>query len=204
MKTRSLLSLLLFLFSYSGLQAQDEKSPTVEFLNKRRYIFPTTENPHPNTKWPDTLHYNTAYRATLLGSPTIPISFSRVEMKNGSYEVSPTISIGYGYTWFWGQFIFHEDDKIVVDPKVNFGLVADVALQNDFDLKKPAGLFVGGFVGVTAFSLFFGYDVVARSPTLGLGGRIDVYTLSQNSLRPVGKVREVRRHKRAATVITNE
>ena len=28
------------------------------------------------------------------------------------------MGVGLGYTWFWGDFIFNENDKITVDPKV--------------------------------------------------------------------------------------
>src|SRR5437016_536892 len=103
---------ILLIFAASG---QEEKSPIVTFLNKRGYFFPcTTERnliPDSLQRWPDTLYYNTPYKARLLGSPTIPISFSRIEYSKGAYQVTPTISIGYGYTWFNGDFIFNENDK---------------------------------------------------------------------------------------------
>ena len=155
-------------------------------------------------KWPDTLYYNTVYVPRLSGSPTIPISFSRIEYTDGKYQVSPTISIGYGYTWFTGDFIFNENDKILINPKLFFGLVADVGLQSDFSFKKLAGVFAGGFIGFGSFSLFAGYDFISQSPSIGLGGRIDLFTVKQNYLKPFGKVRELRRHKSAAPVILNE
>jgi len=133
-----------------------------------------------------------------LGSPTIPISFSKIELINGKYEVTPTVSIGFGYTWFTGKFIFNENDKITIDPVFFFGLIADAGLSNDFNLRKLTGFFTGGFIGFGAFSLFGGYDYIAQSTTIGLGGRIDLFTLNQNTLKPFGKVRELRKHKRAA------
>ncbi len=204
----------IFLFLFSAIfiakiaNAQEEKSPTVKFLTKRGYTF--TDSTKVNTraeslqKWPDTLYYNTSYRATLLGSPTIPISFSKIELVNGKYQVAPTVSIGYGYTWFTGKFIFNENDKITIDPVFFFGLIADVGLQNDFSLKKLTSIFTGGFIGFGAFSLFGGYDYMSKSPSLGLGGRIDLFTISQNRLKPFGKVHEVRKHKKAAVPISNE
>lgn len=186
---------------------EEEKSPTVRFLLKRGYIFPDSIPVDPenkNKRWPDTLYYNTTYVSRLLGSPTVPISFSRIEYIDGKYEVSPTISIGLGYTWFTGQFIFNENDKVTVDPKLFFGLVGDVGLQNDFSFNKLAGIFAGGFIGFGNFSLFAGYDFITQSPSIGLGGRIDLYTVSQNFLRPIGKVRELRKHKKIATPIANE
>lgn len=187
---------------------QEEKSPIVNFLNKRGYHFPSTINNENIAdslkKWPDTLYYNTVYKAKLFGSPTIPISFSKIEYVNGKYEVSPTISIGYGYTWFFGDFIFNENDKITVDPTFFFGLITEIGLQNDFSLKKLASILTGGFIGFGAFSLFAGYDYITKSPSIGLGGRIDLYTVKQNYLKPIGKIREVRKHKSVSLPIADE
>ncbi len=204
----------IFLFLFSAIcitkisNAQEEKSPTVKFLTKRGYTFTDSTNVINRTqsllKWPDTLYYNTSYRATILGSPTIPISFSKIELVKGQYQVTPAVSIGYGYTWFTGKFIFDENDKIIIDPVFFFGLIADVGLQNNFSLNKLTSIFTGGFIGFGAFSLFAGYDYMSKSPSIGLGGRIDLFTVSQNRLKPFGKVREVRKHKKAALPISNE
>ncbi len=207
---RKSLTLLFFLIVTISLAIaqEDDKSPITRFLVKRNYSFPDSPDkkdiPDSLKKWPDTLYYNTVYKAKLLGSPTIPISFSRIEYINGQYEVSPTISVGYGYTWFFGDFIFNENDKITVDPTFFFGLVADVALQSNFSFNKPTGFFTGGFIGFGAFSLFGGYDFISHSAAIGLGGRVDLYTISQNFFHPIGRVYEVRRHKRIATPIENE
>ncbi len=205
---KKILFTLFFLSAACIVNAQQEKSPIVQFLNKRGYTFPDQRPVKTASdtmqKWPDTLYYNTVYKPQLLGSATIPISFSRIEMIDGKYEVSPTLSIGYGYTWFTGDFIFNENDKITVDPGFFFGLVADVSLQNDFSFNKLAGFFTGGFIGFGDFSLFGGYDFVSGSAALGLGGRIDLYSVKQNALHPIGRVRELRKHKRIATPIENE
>jgi len=205
---RILLFLILAALHTQAQDAQNEKSPIAKFLFKRGYTFPDSTShkivKDSLQKWPHTLYYNTVYVARLLGSPTIPISFSRIEFINGKYEVSPTISIGYGYTWFTGNFIFNENDKITIDPKLFFGVVGDVGLQNNLSFSKLTGIFVGGFIGFGAFSLFAGYDFITASPSVGLGGRIDLYTISQNYLTPIGKVRELRKHKSVAPVIANE
>ena len=147
--------MLSFFVASVAIGQAEGKSPTAKFLDKRGYTFPgDSTDPERLAKWPDTLYYNTTYRAKLLGSPTIPISFNRVEFVDGKYQITPTIGIGYGYTWFFGHFIFSENDKIIVDPTFFFGL--------------------------------------------------DVFTLSQKSLRPIGKVRELRRHKKIAVPISDE
>lgn len=199
---------IIFSLIISSAFAQEEKSPIAHFLNKRGYEFPDTSTtlnvPDSLKKWPDTLYYNTVYKARLLGSPTIPISFSRIEYVDGKYQVSPTISVGYGYTWFLGDFIFNENDKITIDPTFYFGLVSEVGLQNDFSFKKLAGIFTGGFIGFGSFSLFFGYDYISHSASIGLGGRIDLFSIKQIYLKPIGRVREARRHKSVAPMIGNE
>ena len=207
MKSKIFLAPILILF-FSYAHGEEEKSPTALFLYKWGYIFPdsthTHDQPDSLDKWPDTLYFNTVYKSKLLGSPTIPVSFSRIELSGGEYQVTPVISIGYGYTWFTGNFVFTETDKIVVDPRFYFGAVADFALQNDLQLDKLAGFFTGVFVGISSFSLFMGYDFITGSPSVSIGGRIDVYTFRQLSLNPIGKVKEARKHKTGALIIRDE
>ena len=114
-----------------------------------------------------------------MGSVTIPFFFSNIEITKGSFLVSPTVNLGLGYTWFWGDFIFNENDKITVDPKVFFGVMANTGLENGLDLRR-GGLFTGGFIGVSSFTLIFGWDIINQSPSLGVGGRIDFYSISRN------------------------
>ncbi|MEO5572801.1 MAG: hypothetical protein ABIT08_07885 [Bacteroidia bacterium] len=202
---KSLLITAVLLYPILNLNAQGNKSPTYKFLVKRNYTFPDSISTDSlNRKWPDTLYYNTVYRSKVLASPTIPISFSRVVLINGKYEVTPTISIGYGYAWFLGTFYFNETDKISVDPTLYFGLMADISLQNNLSLDKLTGLFTGVFVGLSSFTFFGGYDYITQGPILGIGGRIDLYTLRQSYLKPVGKVWEERPHKTGALPIRNE
>jgi hypothetical protein len=192
----------------SLVYAQEYKNPVVQFLLKRGYTFPDSikqsQLPDSLHKWPDTVFYNTTYRSRLLGSPTIPLSFSRLELVDGKYQLSPTISIGYGYAWFFGTFLFSETDEILVKPKVFFGPIADIALQNNFDFKKLAGVFAGGFIGFGGFNLFGGYDFLANSPSFGIGSRIDIYTIYPKSLKPFGRVKPVRRHKRSSPPVEIE
>jgi hypothetical protein len=207
MRNALLIAAFLFATCFFANAQEKEKSPTVEFLNKRGYSFDRSKIATLKggvKKWPDTLYYNTVYRSKLLGSPTIPISFSKIESVKGRYVVSPTLSIGYGYEWFFGDFIFNETDKIMVEPTFFFGVIADVGIQNDFNLTKPASFFTGIFIGFASFNIFAGYDYLSHSSSIGLGGRFDVYTFHQNSLKPFGKVEEKRRHKTGTIPIRNE
>ena len=208
---KNLIRFIFFSFLTIGTSlahGQEGKSPIVKFLIKRGYEFPDTARKIGKCdslkKWPDTLYYNTVYKATLLGSPTIPIPVSSVEYIGGQYIVSPTVSIGYGYTWFFGDFIFNENDKITVDPTFFFGVITDAALQNNFRLNKIAGFTTDLFIGVGPLSLFAGYDFINHSASIGLGSRLDLYTLSQLRLKPIEKVRSVRKHKKLARPIENE
>jgi hypothetical protein len=205
------LSISFCLFIILSATGQDifnpDKRPIPNFLIKRGYIFPDSLRGKAltgNRQWPDTLYYNTVYKSKLLGSLTIPISFSNIELNHGNYVVSPTISLGIGYTWFFGDFIFNENDKITVDPTFYFGLITNAGLENNFSFNKLASFFTGGFIGVGAFTLFAGYDIINKSPSLGVGGRIDFYTVSQKFLHVIGKVHEVRKHKSIAPKITGE
>jgi hypothetical protein len=198
-KILSILFLLISLFAVG----QDSISPINQFLLRKGYEFPdsTPTKKSTNWQWPDTLYYNTSYKSTLLGSITIPFLSSNIEIAKGIYSVTPAVNIGIGYTWFWGSFIFNEDDKITVDPKAFFGLVVNTGLQNGLNLKA-GGLFISGFIGLGPFTLLFGYDIINRSPSLGIGGRIDLYTISQKYLHILGKVHPVRKPRKIAPMIT--
>jgi len=202
------LLLILFLFIIATIAAQEKASPIVKFLLRRGYTFSDSAkgNKHLDSlkQWPDTLYYNTMYKSALMGSATIPISFSNIEFSNGNYLVSPTVSLGFGYTWFLGDFIFNENDKITVDPTLFFGLIANAGLEDNFSLNKLASFVTGGFIGFGAFTLFGGYDFINKSVAIGIGGRIDFFIISQKYLHIFGKVKEVRRHKKIAQVVTSD
>ena len=209
---KSILVILVLLFTVIASNAQDDsldfKSPTVKFLIKRGYVFRTKAQakniPDSLKKWPDVMYYNTIYKAKRMGSPTIPFSFTKIEYVNGEVEVSPTISIGYGYTWFTGDFMFTDYDKIIVNPKFFYGLIGNIGIQSNFSLKNLANIFMGGFIGIGSYSLFAGYDFIAHSPSIGLGARIDLYTIKQDFLKPFGKVHVLRRPKSFAIKIHYE
>ncbi len=184
--------------------AQDSVSPINTFLLRKGYQFPDSTKKVSNSQWPDTLYYNTPYKGNLLGSLTIPISFSSIEIAKGNYVVSPTVSLGLGYCWFWGDFIFNENDKIAVDPKIYFGVIGNAGLENNFSFNKLASFLAGGFIGVSTFTLFGGYDVINKSPSLGVGGRIDFYNISQKYLHILGKIKPVRKHRKIAPIITKD
>jgi hypothetical protein len=159
---------LLFIFLLwvpSFVIGQEDYGPITKFLLQKGYTFPDSVKKHTTKgrieQWPDTLYYNTVYKSKLMGSLTIPFFFSAIEDKGGTFSVGNTVNIGFGYTWFWGDLIFNEDDKIIIEPKVFFGLMANTGLQNGLNLKK-GGVFSGGFIGVGSFTLIFGYDAVTQ------------------------------------------
>jgi hypothetical protein len=82
--------------------------------------------------------------------------------------------------------------------------MGNIGLQTNLNLSKPAGLFAGGFIGIQALNIFAGYDFLIGSPILGIGARVDLFTLSQNRLKPFGKVVEKKKHKKHAFPILDE
>jgi hypothetical protein len=200
------LSLLSIVVTTTAI-GQETRNPNSTFLDNRGYTFPDSaknKKLHGISLWPDTLYYNTMYKAKLMGSLTIPITFSSIEITNGDAVVSPNVSLGLGYTWFYGSFMFSEDDRITVDPTFFFGVLGDAGIENNFSLNKLAGFFTGGFIGIGAFTLFAGYDIINRYPLVGIGGRVDFFTISQKFLHVFGRIHEVRKHKSIALPITGE
>jgi hypothetical protein len=185
-----------------------ETRPTVTFLQKRGYVFPPpgaapTTAP-PQEKWPEVVYYNTEYKSPLLGSLSIPYSFAKIERNGGKFQVSPVISLGLAYNFFFGDFIFGENDRILTDQSFCFGPMALAGVQNDFNLNKFTSIVTGGFIGLGPISLFFGYDYFTNSFSLEFGQRVDFYLLSQNFLNPIGRVHPVRNPKSTAIPVKYE
>jgi hypothetical protein len=200
-----LLLAAIFLLTVFVTKAQQDKTPLFKFLHKRGYRFLNTNPSKSCDKWCDTLFYNTIYRATLLGSPTIPFSFSSVAFdKKGNYSLNSAIKLGYGYTWFFGDFTFNESDQITIRQAFAFGLEGDFDLQNSFLSGKGTTSFVaGGFIGLQTFSLFLGYDLIQKTSVFGLVTRMDLYTIFPSMLKPFGKVRELSGHRKEAVIVKN-
>jgi hypothetical protein len=147
-----------------------------------------------------------------LGSLTFPFAFTSIEKvvvtnstnntTSSNYEPVSTISLGVGYTWFWGDFVFDkEDDKITVEPKAFFGIYEG---STGSAFNKLAGLYTGGFIGVGSFSVFFGYDAINKNPSIGVGGRFDLYSVSQKHLHILGKIHKASKHKKIEPIISPE
>lgn len=201
-KTLSIIVIVLCAISISC--AQQDKSPLFKFLHKRGYRFAGTDTTGKSDQWPDTIYYNTIYKAPLLGSPTIPFSFSSIDFNSGNFALNSAIKLGYGYTWFLGDFTFNEDDEITIRQSFSFGVDADFDFKNSFLTGRPTSSFVAGaFFGLQTFSLFGGYDFIAKTTTLGIVTRIDIYTIFPQSLKPFGKIKELRGHRKDAEIVKN-
>ena len=191
-----------------GAHGEEAKNPTAAFLEKRGYTFlppnaPQNVSEHEG-KWPEKVYYNTEYKARLLGSPTVPYSFAKIERNNGQFQVSPVISAGLGYTFFFGDFIFQETDKITIDQNFCFGAVALFGVQNNFSLNKLTSIVSAGFIGLGPVALYFGYDYITQSFSLEFGQKIDLFSVAQSLLNPIGRVRPVRTPKPTAIQIAND
>ena len=196
--------IIIILCAISIGYAQQDKSPLFKFLHKRGYRFAGTDTSGKNDQWPDTIYYNTIYKSTLLGSPTIPFSFSSIDLSSGNFALNSAIKIGYGYTWFLGDFTFNENDELTIRQSFSFGFDADFDFKHSFITGRPTSSFVvGGFIGLQTFSLFGGYDFLEKTTTLGIVTRIDIYTIFQPSLKPFGKIRELRGHRKEALIVKN-
>lgn len=202
---KKIFTFLLFLAcSISIINAQQDKSPLFKFLHKRGYRFAGADSLGKNDQWPDTIYYNTIYKAPLLGSPTIPFSFSSIDFNSGNFALNSAIKLGYGYTWFLGDFTFNEDDEVSIRQSFSFGVDADIDFKNSFLTGRPTSSFVvGAFFGLQTFSLFGGYDFLAKTTTLGIVTRIDIYTIFEPSLKPFGRITELRGHRKEAIIVKN-
>jgi hypothetical protein len=146
-------------------------------------------------------------------SATIPYALSKFEYADGKYQVEPVLSVGYGYTWFKGTFVFDEDDNVIISPGLYWGALVNAGIQSNFNVSKLSinpnsiynslgSFFAGGFIGFSSLSIYLGYDFISHGPTVGLGGRVDLYTINNKYLKFLGKVRSVRKHKKIVPPIS--
>jgi hypothetical protein len=216
MKTRMILIFSIWLFPILPLLAQDTNSQENQTASEKflsRYYSISTDTTRElkyfsaiksanDPKWPSTMYYNTEYTAGLFGTPTIPITFNRLQIKDGKAQLGTSISMGVGYTWFFGDFTFLEDGSIKVDHQFLLGIAGDFSIQgspNEAEIKTGATL--GGFLGFKQISLFAGYDFVNKSYPVGIGARLDFFSLSSDKFYPYGTIRPVREPRTDAKII---
>jgi len=71
---------------------------------------------------PEHMYYDMPMRGGLIGTPTIPISFSRLvyDIPSAQWNLVPNLAIGVGYTWMVGNFTITKENLIHVDPVIVF------------------------------------------------------------------------------------
>ncbi|NPV01493.1 MAG: hypothetical protein HPY53_08945 [Brevinematales bacterium] len=177
-------------------EANSKKSEIQEFFehenpeyNKTHIESLTIGTNAQETKWPKVLYYNTPYCGGLLGTPTIPISFSRLVYSPDTKELylEPSFSIGVGYTFFTGEFYFTEDNKININPYFLFGFSLDIGARNESAEKATVfSVTPGAFIGFSSFSLYVGCELMSRQWVLGIGFRLDFFSLDNSRFHVYG------------------
>jgi len=186
---RFVASMLLVLFIVVPATSQDEtkriESDSAKFM-RINGIVPGAKG-FAGSKFPEALYYNIPYYGGLLGSPYIPISFSRViwNITDKNISLEPNLSIGGGYTFFFGDFSFTEDGKIKINPYFLFGPAFNIGFSQETTIKL--NLVLGAFIGFTNISFYGGYDFIENNPVFGLGARFDFFTIDTSSFHVFGK-----------------
>jgi hypothetical protein len=149
------------------------------------------------------MYYNTAYTSPIMGTPSIPVTFNRIDYKDGRASQGATLSLGLGYTLFFGSFTIEEDGSFKVDPQILFGVAAtgDLKPADPQGGGTQSGFTVGFFAGIKFIQAFIGHDFVNNATVVGLGSRIDAFNLTQAALWPYGSVQELYPHDPDAKVV---
>lgn len=116
-----------------------------------------------------------------LFTPSLPVSFSRLEQNDaGDWRVGANVAIGASYVFMLGKGTGLEDGSVRVDPAFFIGLTGNfgVAQDPDEDGAISESFMLGGVLGFSGLSVIAGRDILAKTPILGVGGRIDLLTLT--------------------------
>lgn len=144
-------------------------SDALEFLKKNRGIDAGMILPIRITTW------------------SIPVTLVRLGSDDfGNTRIVPTLSMGIGYFWISATSVIDEkSESIRIDPTSAIGMTTSFGLVNRID--GTAGIepsfTLAGVIGFRSMAMSFGYDLLTKSPVLGVGFRIDVFGLSRNSYR---------------------
>lgn len=112
---------------------------------------------------------------------TIPITFGRVEKgSDGQYQVGSAIDLGYGYMWFSGAGTYGADGTMLVEPAFFGGFALNTGVRNSSP-GVGGSASVTGFIGLSKVALSVGYDVVGKSPIIGIATKIDVLSFKKGS-----------------------
>jgi hypothetical protein len=123
-----------------------------------------------------------------IGSTTLPVTFSRIELKDGEYSIGSPISLGAGYTWMWGKVGFNEDNVMYLEPQFFFGCALDVGVKPDEKGDLLGGLSVNGFLGFNKVSLNVGYDIINGNMFFGLGTKIDLLIMKNSKAYTIHRI----------------
>jgi len=130
--------------------------------------------------------------------PTVPVSFSRVEKKDDDdYHLGATLNLGYGITWLRGTGVYEEPESknpnsldsvkaAIAKGSLNvstiwyWGIAANTGVRDGGqDVGGSLGLSI--FAGLHDFGLTLGYDLLGKTPFVGLGGKIDVFQMKRGN-----------------------
>ena len=111
-------------------------------------------------------------------SPTVPISFTKLEFNNGKVKLGPAMDAGLGGVFLFGTATY-EKNGIKVDPgffvgaSVNGGAAEKFASPGELTGKFS----VSAFGGFSSIAMSVGYDFVERTKFFGLATHIDTFSL---------------------------
>ncbi len=114
----------------------------------------------------------------ILGTPTIPLTFSRVEKIQGEYRIGAALELGLGYSVVQGKALYNADGTISVDPELLAGLAVNVGARNG-DTKLDSSLSLSGIIGFSRVALTTGYDLLNKSWFFGLCTKVDTFSFTK-------------------------
>jgi hypothetical protein len=115
-----------------------------------------------------------------LGTPSIPVTFGRLELKDGRYTIGSSLTLGVGYSFVLGKALYKPGTSVQIEPHLLGGVALDVGARTE---AGEVDLAVGGsvYVGISRVAISVGGDLVNKTFVIGLATRVDSFTIAENS-----------------------
>ncbi len=115
---------------------------------------------------------------------SVPITLVRLDFnESGNSFIAPALSVGIGYAWISGVTIIDAtSESLRIEPQTSIGIATSFGAVNGVD-GITVSITVSGVIGFNSLNMSLGYDLITETAVLGVGFRIDVFSLSRNSYR---------------------
>lgn len=108
---------------------------------------------------------------------TVPVTFARLEKVDENWQIGNEIAVGAAYLYMWADVVPLSESVATVDPRAFLGVSLNVGIAQAEEGVDPT-VRPGLIFGLGNFSMSLAWDFVAERRVLGVGTKIEVFTVT--------------------------